>query len=306
MTVDARLRSVTIQVVLFEDDLDRQVRLAAAVGAAARHALGSSTIERVVLRYGDCSRWPCLPDDAAQTLGDAAGAGIETTTLVFFGENLGSAGGSNALAREDDTDLLWVLNPDTYPSPTALTALVETLSADGVAAAESRQVPIEHPKEYDPVSGSTSWGSGFSLLIRRIAFEEVDGFDDHFFPLYCDDVDLSWRLRLAGWDIRHAPASAVFHDKEINADGSVGWTVTEARSSHLARLWLYRRYGRPDLEAAFADSVRNSNDAAATEALAEFARRVDAGDAPVPIDDAARVATFVDGQYAPRRFAYGR
>ena len=297
--------SLTVQVVLYEDSLDRQVRLAAAIGAAARHTLSSTSIERIVVRYGDSSRWPCLPDDAAVLLGDAAGDGIDHVSSTFFDANLGSGGGSNALARGDDTDLLWVLNPDTYPAPSALTALVETVTADGVAVAESRQIPIEHPKAYDPVSGSTSWASGYSQLIRRDAFESVGGFDEHFFPLYCDDVDLSWRLRLDGWDVRHAPNSVVFHDKEIQPDGSVAWSATEARSSHLARLWLYRRYGRPDLEAAFVASTRTSGDPVAIDALTEFLDRVGTGDVPAAIDGAERVATFVDGHYARRRFSYG-
>ena len=296
-------RSLSVQVVLYEDSLDRQLRLAAAIGAAVRHTRSSTPIERVVLRYGDSSRWPCLPDDAAAVLADASG--VDDTTSTFFDANLGSGGGSNALAHGDDTDLIWVLNPDTYPAPTALTALVDTLLHDGVAIAESRQVPIEHQKAYDPVTGSTSWGCGYSLLIRRAAFDSVGGFDDHYFPLYCDDVDLSWRLRLEGWDVRHAPGSVVFHDKQIQPDGRVGWSTSAARSSHLARLWLYRRYERPDLEADFVASIRSSGDPVAADALTEFIDRVDAGDAPPTIEGAGRVATFVDGQYAPRRFSYG-
>ena len=64
----------------------------------------------------------------------------------------------------------------------------------------------------------------------------VGGFDAHFFPMYCDDVDISWRLRLAGWKVRHAPRAAIFHDKRITIDGAVAISEFEITSGTLARL----------------------------------------------------------------------
>jgi GT2 family glycosyltransferase len=304
------MRSLAVQVVVYDVDLGSMRRLAAALGATARKLREHHGLERIVWRLGDCSRWPCLPDGAAEilreTAADAAGGQpFDDVTITFFDDNLGSGGGSNALAGLGDEALIWVLNPDTYPAPDAAVRLLDALGADEtVAVAESRQIPIEHQKHYDPVTGATSWGSGFSLLIRRQAFDAVGGFDDHFFPLYCDDVDLSWRLRHGGWTVVHVPRSVVFHDKRIDTDGGVRWTPTAARSSMLARLWLYRRYGRPDLEASFLDELERSDASVAIAVLEEFRRRVAVDDVPVELDGAARVATFVEGQFAPRRFSY--
>ena len=86
-------------------------------------------------------------------------------------------------------------------------------------------------------------------MFRREAFDQVGGFDDHFFPMYCDDVDVSWRLKLAGWRVVHAPRAAVFHDKRITVGAAVEVSDFERASGTLARLFLTRRYGRPDLEA---------------------------------------------------------
>lgn len=296
--------SLAVQIVLYDDNADRQMRLAGGLSAALAMMRSASDLDRIVVRYGDCSRWPCLSGDDEEMLRSAYDDTANEVTFTNFDANLGSGGGSNALAQLGDEDVVWVLNPDTYPSPTAGLDMLNVLTNDRVGAAEARQIPIEHQKAYDPVTGETSWGCGFCLMLRRDAFDEVGGFDSHFFPLYCDDVDLSWRLRAAGWTIRHVPRAVVVHDKPLADDGGVRWSEHAARSSHLARLWLYRRYERPDLEEAFLASVDPSTDAIAADAVAEFRRRVEAGDIPEPVPGGRSVANFVDGQYAPRRFSY--
>jgi GT2 family glycosyltransferase len=96
--------------------------------------------------------------------------------------------------------------------PETLGLLVETAAADtpDVAAWEMRQIPYEHPKAYDPITLDTQWVSGAAALLRRDAFRAVGGFDPHIF-MYGEDVDLSWRLRAAGYRLRYLPRCAVVH-----------------------------------------------------------------------------------------------
>lgn len=302
--VDTRFDSLAIQVVLYDNDQAQQLRLAAAIAATARQARLCLGLERVVLRYGDCSTHSCL-DVASRAAIEATVMGaIDEVSFEHFGANLGSSGGSNALAELGDEAVIWVLNPDTYPAPDAAARLLAALSAERVGITEARQVPIEHPKAYDPVTGSTSWAVGYSLMVRRNVFDAVGGFDPHFFPMYCDDVDLSWRVRLAGSTIVHVAAACVVHDKPISVGGVVRWSDDAARWNHLARLWLYHRYGRPDLAAAFVASVDRNADPIAGEAIALYEHRVAEGDVPLALDGAAEVAHFTDGRLEPRRFGY--
>ena len=296
------VRSVAVQVVLFRNDATSLFRLAEAISAAARHALAHTELDRVVVRFGDCSPAPCItPDDRRRI--DSLLADVETG-YEFFDANLGSAGGSNALAVHGDEDAIWILNPDTYPAPRSMAHLIEVLGTAGVAIAEARQIPIDHPKAYDPSTGETGWAVGFALMIRRTVFDQVGGFDERFFPMYCDDVDLSWRVRAAGWSVRHVPRSVVFHDKPIEHGGAVRWSEDAARHSHLARLWLYRKYLRPDLEAAFLERIDEASDPVAARAIDEFRRRVAAGETPAPVPDANRVAVFDGDAFAAHRFEY--
>ena len=128
------------------------------------------------------------------------------------GTNLGFGRGHNANAGRGRAPWILVINPDCVLEPGALDALAACAAsaAPDVAALEMRQVPYEHPKAYDPVTLETGWVSGAASLFRRTAFEAVGGFDARIF-MYGEDVDLSWRLRAAGWRLLYQPRCAVLH-----------------------------------------------------------------------------------------------
>ncbi len=58
---------------------------------------------------------------------------------------------------------------------------------------------------------SVPWLLGAALLLRRSAFDAVQGFDADFF-LYAEEIDLSYRLRQAGWTTDFTPAVTVTHE----------------------------------------------------------------------------------------------
>jgi len=52
---------------------------------------------------------------------------------------------------------------------------------------------------------------GAVFLIEKTAFGEVGAFDDSYF-LYAEDMDISWRLQLAGYDCMYVPSMRARHD----------------------------------------------------------------------------------------------
>lgn len=55
------------------------------------------------------------------------------------------------------------------------------------------------------------WLAGMFLLLRSSAFREVGGFDEKYF-LYYEDVDLCWRLRRRGHELRQVMNVNAVHD----------------------------------------------------------------------------------------------
>lgn len=129
--------------------------------------------------------------------------------------NIGFGRAHNILMKEafDNGASAYVaLNPDGFLHPKALGAMLDVLSrSDRLTLVEARQFPMEHPKVYDPETQITPWCSGACMMISREVYEQTGGFDDGFF-MYCEDVDLSWRVRLAGGVCITAANAFFFHD----------------------------------------------------------------------------------------------
>src|SRR5881394_4358 len=126
--------------------------------------------------------------------------------------NIGYGRAHNAAAARGSAPFVLLLNQDCVLEPGALDGLLAHAESDDpkVGAWELRQIPYEHPKDYDPVTLDTTWCSGAALLVRREAFMSVGGFDPRLF-MYGEDVDLSWRLRAKGWRLGYRPRYAAVH-----------------------------------------------------------------------------------------------
>lgn len=63
--------------------------------------------------------------------------------------------------------------------------------------------------QYDDVQ-ECFWASGAALFIRSGLYQELGGLDEYFFA-HQEEIDLCWRIKLAGYKIFVQPASVVYH-----------------------------------------------------------------------------------------------
>jgi GT2 family glycosyltransferase len=158
-----------------------------------------------------------------------------TVRVVDNGSNLGFAAGNNAAARAAQGPLLVFLNNDTVPAEDWLEKLhaAHDVSPDR-ALVTSRILFLDRPAIVDSAgdgylraggaykrghgasaeafaqSGEVFGACGAAFLITRALFDELRGFDEHFFMVY-EDVDLSYRARLRGHACWYAAEAVVLH-----------------------------------------------------------------------------------------------
>lgn len=294
-------RSVDIQSVVYTNKPKDLFRAAEAVGNAARIARREGLLGDWSLRLGDGSPEAMLGDEDLRAIEMLVSAEGGVFSYDVFGSNLGSAAGHNRLATGGINEQLVILNPDALMEPRLLCEMLGTVAPD-IGFIEARQIPIEHPKEYDAATGDTDWGSTACAMIPRALFEQLSGFDAETFFLYCDDVDFSWRVRLAGKRVVYRPSARLFHDKRLTKEG--GWPSSKAERYYSAEaaLLLAYKYSREDVLRKNSRIFRNSRDPDLLKALREFETRRSAGRLPEQIDPDRRVARFVSGNYAAHRY----
>ena len=269
---------------------------------AAELAIGAGAFSHIRLVYGDSSPTPVFVSDAFEQRALRLNA-LTRPEVRVFGKNLGSAGGHNALLEDAAEDCVLIMNPDVMLAPDTLIELARPLAEARVGLVEARQLPVEHPKEYDPKTGVTSWATTACALIRTAPLRQLGGFDAEAFFLYCDDLDVSWRLRLAGYLIIFQPSAVVFHDKRLSNHGR--WMPSEAERYYSAEaaLMLAHKYSRSDIATRLTRTFLLSEDEHLRRAALEYERRGAVGKLPTPIDPAHSVGEFVEGFYARHRFA---
>ena len=54
------------------------------------------------------------------------------------------------------------------------------------------------------------WATGACLMVRSSAYRKLGGLDERFFA-HMEEIDLQWRMQLAGWRIVVEPKSVVYH-----------------------------------------------------------------------------------------------
>ena len=64
--------------------------------------------------------------------------------------------------------------------------------------------------QYDDGPKSVFWATGACLMVRSQLYQDVGGLDKDFFA-HMEEIDMCWRIRLAGSELMMVPTSRVFH-----------------------------------------------------------------------------------------------
>ncbi|WP_324136803.1 glycosyltransferase [Bradyrhizobium sp.] len=78
--------------------------------------------------------------------------------------------------------------------------------------------------------------SGAAIAVPTSIWKQVDGFDEAFTPAYCEDADLAFRLRDAGYRTVYNPASAVLHHEGRSHGRDVNSGIKAYQVRNQARL----------------------------------------------------------------------
>ena len=187
--------------------------------------------------------------------------------------NLGFGRAANQGAAASTTPHLLFLNTDTQLTADSIHALIRVLDAQpraGIVGAQLRNADGTFQSSYAPfpsywrefliLSGLgrslrgkhypscgpddqmgpqvVDWVSGACLLVRRTAFEAVNGFDESFF-MYAEEVDLCYRMRSAGWQVWYQPAARVVH---LGGASSVGQPTEREAQLYRGRVHFFRKH----------------------------------------------------------------
>ena len=216
-------------------------------------------------------------DRSAENLRNLYGTspGLE---IAFNPSNVGFARAVNACARRIKTQYLLVINPDCRVATDTVTQLRAALDDDERAAlagpavvdsggklerAALRRFP-DPWKSLVTVTGLWRLGKWFSffrgvpvnainvpvetervdavsgacMLVRRDALEQV-GYMDECYTMHCEDLDLMYRLRQAGWHCLFVPMARAVHVKGVSSASRPLWVH---RQKHLSMVRFFQKF----------------------------------------------------------------
>jgi len=163
--------------------------------------------------------------------------------LIILDKNYGFAKGYNEALKQVESDYYVLLNSDVEVTSGWLEPLVNLLETNKNIAACQPKLLWQKDKRFFEYAGGAGgwmdsmgypfvrgrvfniceedkgqyddscpvfWATGAALFIRARVFHEMEGFDEFFFA-HQEEIDLCWRMQLAGYEIYACPKAIVYH-----------------------------------------------------------------------------------------------
>lgn len=162
---------------------------------------------------------------------------------IINDQNEGFAGGYNWALANVEADYFVLLNSDVSVTPGWMEPIIHLMEADckvgacqpkllsyfnphmfeyaGAAGGwiDSLGYPFSRGRVFDVCEADQSqyntaqrifWASGAAMFVRSSVYREMGGLDASFFA-HQEEIELCWRMQLAGYSIMVCPSSVVYH-----------------------------------------------------------------------------------------------
>lgn len=235
--------------------------------------------------------------------------------VIPIEKNIGFSGGTNKgieFAQKHNAQCVWILNNDTVVDPDVLSG-ISSFQTPGVGAVGSKiyfykgrefhkdkykkqdlghviwyaggiidwKNMLAHHRGVDEVDHGqfdhieeTDFITGCSCIIRTEIFKKIGLLDESYF-MYMEDLDLSLRIKRAGWKTIYNPSSVLYH-KNASSSGGPGSTLHEYYQTR-NRLRIGMKYAPLRTKIALLKEgllILNNNDGIRKQAVSDWLKGI--------------------------------
>ncbi|BAV04415.1 glycosyltransferase family 2 protein [Filimonas lacunae] len=170
-------------------------------------------------------------------------ANFPQVELILNTSNYGFAGGYNKALEQVKSDYYVLLNSDVEVTPNWIEPVITLMQQDSAIKVCQPKLLDYHRKDYFEYAGASGgwldflgyplargrvfetlekdkqqyndpipifWASGAAMFIEADVYHAAGGLDEYFFA-HQEEIDLCWRVQLAGHKLYCCPASVVYH-----------------------------------------------------------------------------------------------
>ena len=163
--------------------------------------------------------------------------------ILINSSNEGFAKGYNTALQQVSSDYYVLLNSDVEVTPNWIQPVIDLMEADtAIAACQPKLLAYNNKSQFEYAGASGGWidtfgypflrgrvfdicetdhgqynnaqqcfwASGAALFVKAAVYHQMGGLDEYFFA-HQEEIDLCWRMQLAGYKVYVQPASVVYH-----------------------------------------------------------------------------------------------